>query len=123
MVYKRSQQTRNSLRQKESETSLESDVLNAHDAASFLGVHVETLRKLARRNEIPCFKIGRDWRFRKGALLSWAEEQRPNNNIPSVLILDDEVKVCRTLARIVERIGCSTRCATDGTEGLELVLH
>lgn len=59
------------------ETFPNSDVMNALEAASFLGIHVETLRKLARRNEIPSFKIGRDWRFRKEALLSWAEEQRP----------------------------------------------
>jgi len=51
------------------------DVLNAKEAAALLRAHVETIRRLARRGEIPAFKIGKDWRFYKGALRHWSEEQ------------------------------------------------
>jgi len=119
-----------------------SDVMSALEAAAFLGVHVETLRKLARRTEIPSFKVGRDWRFRKEALGRWAEQQRPHGlasapiasreidaqrardafeGKPSVLVVDDDEKVCRAMCRIVERLGCNARIATAGPEGLGLV--
>jgi excisionase family DNA binding protein len=54
-----------------------SDVMNAREAADFLKAHVETIRRLARRGEIPAFKVGKDWRFHKKALLSWTQGQGP----------------------------------------------
>jgi len=39
------------------------EVLNTQETAVFLGVHVETVRRLARSGEIPSFKVGKDWRF------------------------------------------------------------
>ena len=52
-----------------------SDIMNAKEAAGFLKAHVETVQRLARRGEIPAFKVGKDWRFQKQALLSWAQGQ------------------------------------------------
>jgi excisionase family DNA binding protein len=51
------------------------DVSNAKEAAAFLKAHVETIRRLARRGEIPAFKVGRDWRFHQDAVRRWSEEQ------------------------------------------------
>ena len=51
------------------------EVLRAEEAAAFLCAHVETVRRLARRGEIPSFKVGKDWRFYRQALLRWIEEQ------------------------------------------------
>lgn len=105
--------------------AVEADILNAFDAASFLGVHVETLRKLARRNEVPCFKIGKDWRFRREALVRWADGQRPvrssGDSHTPVIVIDDEEKVCRATVGALQRFGVSARYATSGREGLELV--
>jgi excisionase family DNA binding protein len=42
--------------------------LNVHEAARLLGVHVETIRRLARNGEIPAFKVGRGWRIRMESL-------------------------------------------------------
>ena len=53
-----------------------SDVLNANEAARFLRAHVETVRRLARRGDLPSFKVGRDWRFDRRALLRWIAAQR-----------------------------------------------
>ncbi len=99
----------------------DSEVMNAVDAAAFLGVHVETLRKLGRRNEIPCFKIGRDWRFRKEALLRWADEQRSGGGDVSALVIDDEDHVGRAIARSLRLFGCRTRQAISGHQGLDMV--
>jgi excisionase family DNA binding protein len=101
--------------------TVESDVINARDAAALLGAHVETLRRLARRGEIPAFKVGKDWRFREEALLRWTEEQRVGNTLGTVLIVDDIPWVCRAISRILETTGCKTWQATSGEEGLKLV--
>jgi excisionase family DNA binding protein len=58
-----------------------SDVMNARDAGDFLKAHVETIRRRARRGEIPAFKVGKDWRFHKEALLSWTQGQDPTLSV------------------------------------------
>ena len=108
------------------------DVFTIREAAAFLGAHEQTVRRLARRHAIPAFKVGKDWRFRREALLRWAEEQHApatdkgltvvDRGTPgSVLIIDDDERVRRWLARIVEGFGCRARQAASGAEGLELV--
>jgi len=96
-------------------------VLNARQAAAFLGVHVETMRRLARRGEIPSFKVGTDWRFSKEILRRWFEEQRPRTSPGTVLVVDDDSGVLHSLSRAVERLGYQARCANSGGEALELV--
>jgi excisionase family DNA binding protein len=50
------------------------DVLNAKEAAEFLGVNPYTIREKARSGEIPGRKIGSKWRFSRRQLLKWLEE-------------------------------------------------
>jgi excisionase family DNA binding protein len=50
------------------------DVLNAEEAAEFLGFNPYTIREKARLGEIPGRKIGREWRFSRRRLLEWIEE-------------------------------------------------
>ena len=54
------------------------NVLNTREAATYLNAHVETIRRMARRGDIPAFKVGKDWRFHKNALLRWSKEQYSN---------------------------------------------
>src|SRR4051812_39653072 len=49
------------------------EALTGQEAAALLNAHVETVRRLARRGELPSFKIGKDWRFNREALLRWSE--------------------------------------------------
>lgn len=58
----------------------ESGVLNAKEAAEYFKAHVETVRRMARRGEIPAFKVGKDWRFQKEALKKWTETQHLGSN-------------------------------------------
>ena len=99
------------------------EVLDAHEAATFLGAHVETVRRLARRGDIPSFKVGKDWRFHRESLLRWFEEQRPRSRLPHLLIVDGGAKMHRAIARVAERIGCVVHSATDGAEALAFVAH
>lgn len=102
------------------------EVLNVFDAAALLGVHIQTLRKLARKKEIPSFKVGRDWKFRKEALVRWADEQHRSGTAGrscSVLVIDDQEDVSHALTGMLARFGCPTREATGGAEGLAMIDH
>ncbi len=95
-----------------------SDVLNAKEAAGFLGAYVETIRRLARKGEIPSYKVGKDWRFRKEALINWAETHHLRHKPPCVLVIDDDAGVRRLMRRFLEAEGYRVFFASDGIEGL-----
>ena len=95
-----------------------SEVLNAKEAAEFLGAYVETVRRLARKNEIPAFKIGKDWRFRKEALINWAETQPLRRKPPFVLVIDDDYGVRKLVRRFLEAEHYRVCLASDGAEGM-----
>jgi two-component system response regulator (stage 0 sporulation protein F) len=105
----------------------ETEILTTSQAAAFLAVHVQTVRRLARAGRIPCFRVGADWRFRKGALVQWADnrhledEEHGNGGACMVLIVDADEKVSAALARMAERFGCHTRQALSAEVGLELI--
>jgi excisionase family DNA binding protein len=52
------------------------DVLTIQELAVYLKIPKSTLYKLVREGKIPSQKIGRHWRFRKGAIDHWLEETR-----------------------------------------------
>lgn len=58
-------------------------VLTTEQAAELLQVHPNTVLSLAGKGELPGRKVGRDWRFRKSALLdhltSTAQERVPES--------------------------------------------
>jgi two-component system response regulator (stage 0 sporulation protein F) len=95
--------------------------MNASEAARYLGAHVETVRRLARRGDIPSFKVGKDWRFRPEALQRWSETQGSRAVPDLVLIIDDDPEVRRSIGRMVKRLGYKVLLASGGSEGLELV--
>ena len=42
------------------------------EAAQFLGgLHPKTVQRMARRGELPAYRIGRYWRFRASELCAW----------------------------------------------------
>jgi two-component system, response regulator, stage 0 sporulation protein F len=94
------------------------DVLNAQEAADFLGAHVETVRRLARIGDVPAYKIGKDWRFRKEALINWAETQSLRRKPPCVLVIDDDDSILKLMRRFLEADGYQVCLASDGSEGL-----
>lgn len=51
------------------------DAMNAEEAAKKLNVHVETVRRAARRGEIEAVKIGRGYRISQAALTQYVKRQ------------------------------------------------
>ncbi len=101
--------------------ALDKHVLTAKEAAQLLSVHVETIRRLARAGDIPAFKVGKDWRFRREVLLRWADTHHMRRLEPTVLIVDDEETIRRFIRRLLEPEGCRVLSAADGEEGLRQV--
>lgn len=106
-------------RRKRSDGSV--DVLDAHEAAWLLGAHVESVRRLARKGDIPAYKIGKDWRFSKPALERWAETHHLRERAPLVLVVDGEKSFRDTTRLFLEGASCRVATAANGEEALELV--
>lgn len=49
--------------------------INTKEAARILGIHPNTLLLMARRKEIPAYRIGRRWLFVASSLVRWREER------------------------------------------------
>lgn len=47
------------------------EVMTLHEAAEYLSISDETLRRLACDGKVPAFKLGRDWRFSLARLQEW----------------------------------------------------
>jgi excisionase family DNA binding protein len=47
-------------------------LLSESEAAKFLGgLHPKTVQRMARRGQLPAYRIGRYWRFRASELNDW----------------------------------------------------
>jgi excisionase family DNA binding protein len=47
-------------------------LLDDEKAAEFLGgIHPKTLQRMARRGEVPAYRLGRFWRYRASELDDW----------------------------------------------------
>ncbi len=57
-----------------------SGVLTIDELAAYLKIAKSTLYKLVREGKIPSQKVGRHWRFRKGAIDRWLEETPENKS-------------------------------------------
>lgn len=97
------------------------EILNTLEAADFLRAHAESIRRLARKGEIPAFKIGKDWRFRRESLLNWAETHHIRQKQPCVLVIDDEQGIRDLIRRFLEAGGYQIKLASNGVEGLRLL--
>jgi excisionase family DNA binding protein len=56
---------------------LDPEVLTAAGAAQVLGVSARLVLRLARQAKLPGKKVGKEWRFRRTALLPWLGKTEP----------------------------------------------
>ena len=56
------------------------EVMTIEELAAYLKIPKSTLYKLVREGKVPSQKIGRHWRFRKGAIDHWLEEKRADES-------------------------------------------
>lgn len=53
----------------------EPEVMNVRQASRYLGMSADTLYKYVSENNIPAFKLGNRWKFKKTVLDAWMERQ------------------------------------------------
>ena len=97
-------------------------VLDVREAAEYLRINDQTLRRLARDGEIPAFKVGRSWRFKRETLDAWAAGQSAptlRESAKRILVVDDEDVVREFLSALLEREGFAVTTAKNGAEALE----
>jgi len=52
-----------------------SAIMTPKEAASYLGLHLITVYRLIKKQELPGFKIGGQWRFKKDLLDEWISKK------------------------------------------------
>jgi excisionase family DNA binding protein len=50
------------------------EMMTVDDVATYLRVHSSTVYRMVKRRAIPCFKVARDWRFRKANIDAWIQK-------------------------------------------------
>ena len=56
---------------KHKESLRRTPIMTPKEAAKYLGLHLITIYRLIKKGELPSFKIGGQWRFKKDLLDSW----------------------------------------------------
>jgi excisionase family DNA binding protein len=51
------------------------EVMTAKEVCELLHIHPKTLYIMIRKENLPAFRIGSDWRFRKDLILRWMAER------------------------------------------------
>ena len=46
-------------------------ILTVQDLASYLRVHPSTIYRMLKKNQLPAFRVGSDWRFNVEAIDKW----------------------------------------------------
>jgi excisionase family DNA binding protein len=53
---------------------LKSRVLTVQEVSSYLRVHPSTIYRMLKKNQLPAFRVGSDWRFTVEAIDKWREQ-------------------------------------------------
>ena len=89
-------------------------------AAYHIGAHVETLRRLARKGNVPAYKVGKDWRFSRSALDRWRNSHQVRHRPALALIVDDERDMRGLIGVYLERDGYRIALAGSTEHAMEL---
>ena len=57
--------------------------LTPEDVAALLQVDRETIYRMARRGELPAFKVSTRWRFLPSQLQRWMEDEQQRSRAPA----------------------------------------
>lgn len=103
--------------------SEKADFLTPPDAARYLGIHEETVRRLAREGKLPGFKVGGVWRFSRKTLHQWSTSQGKVMIEKRILVIDDDEAVRETVERAIGAAGYEAVSAGSGGEVHDLFME
>ncbi|MFH0964478.1 MAG: response regulator [Planctomycetota bacterium] len=99
------------------------DILDARQAAKYLKINEQTIRRLAREKELPSFKVGGVWRFKRSSVDSWAESQIAARERKRILLVDDDKTFCDLIKHLLEQEGFIIDLAPSGSQALTAMRH
>ncbi len=107
-----------------------SDLLDVREAAEYLALNDQTVRRLSREGKIPCVKVGGTWRYRLQELENWLGRNQTSSSGPvahgrgkKIRIVDDDPRILHNLAQMLEMEGFEVFSNRDGSEVMQLSLH
>lgn len=98
------------------------EMLSTSEAAKYIQVHEQTFRRLARDGQIPAFKIGGRWKFKKSSLDPWIEKnslEKSGDTTPYIMVVDDEQNILDALERIFRKEGYRVGLSNNGKDAIE----
>lgn len=112
--------------------------LTTEEVLEYLQVNLRTVYRLIKAGKIPAVRVGRQWRFRKGDIDAWLDNQRPRASArsahlvpaphptpkalrPHILIVDDEASIRDLLAKTLALAEYDVDVAPDGRSALDLM--
>ena len=58
-------------------------VMTVYELSAYLRIHHTTLYRLIRKRQIPCFRVGSDYRFNRQVIDDWRRAQELQSALPS----------------------------------------
>lgn len=101
-----------------------SDLLDVKEAAEYLRINEQTVRRLAREGAIPAFKVGGIWRFRRSALDEFeagAPAQASGGGSRRALVVDDDAGIRGFTEQALQTVGFEVMTAAGGQAALGLL--
>jgi excisionase family DNA binding protein len=98
------------------------DMLTVEDIATCLKVNVRTVYRMIEKKQIPCFKIGRQWRFDQEVINRWLNDRIIEPTVRA-LVIDDDPDVCSLFIDTLDDTRHSVVTANDAEKGLEYVIQ
>jgi excisionase family DNA binding protein len=98
------------------------EIMTAQELSTYLKITTTTIYKLAQQGEIPSFKIGSEWRFKKELVDRWLENGACHAP-KKVLVVDDEPSICELYKRALDRKKYTVDVAHSGMEAITAATH
>jgi excisionase family DNA binding protein len=93
--------------------------LTTEEVIDYLQVNVRTIYRMVKRSEIPAFRVGRQWRFRKRDIEAWLARRDAAAARGRVLVVDDESSVRDLIGRALSLEQYDVDVVEDGMAALE----
>ncbi len=94
------------------------EIMTAQELSAYLKITTTTIYKLAQQGEIPSFKVGSEWRFKKELVDRWLEKG-VGHSPKKVLVVDDEPAICELYQRALDRKKYSVNVSHSGKEAIQ----
>lgn len=94
------------------------EIMTAQELSAYLKITTTTIYKLAQQGDIPSFKIGSEWRFKKDLIDRWLENGA-GLAPKKILVVDDEPAICELYVKALDRKKYSVEVAHSGQEAIQ----